>query len=74
MKSFDKGNLKHVETEEKKFHPTAQGNLMSIQFIFLARKYLWVSMLDSQSKGPSLKELNCHGLCILKTFVICNLC
>ena len=75
MKSFDKGNLKHVETEEKKFNPTAQGNLTSIQFIFLACKYLQVSVLDAQSKGSSLKE-RCHGLCILKTlaFIICNLC
>ena len=26
MKSFDKSHLKHVETEEKHFMPSAQGN------------------------------------------------
>lgn len=26
MKSFDKTNLKHVETDEKQFMPSAQGN------------------------------------------------
>ena len=28
MKSFDKGSLKHVDTDEKKYLPTAQGTFL----------------------------------------------
>ena len=30
VKSFDKDNLKHVETDEKHFMPSAQGNITTL--------------------------------------------